>query len=221
MADRGGEERTGSGLQGPGAGVFLRLEGERSDIAGILHNRIGQSLTACLLAIEGGDPVSDEEIRADLIAELVDALKTARELSLRLLPPRFNRGGFVDALHSWLERRRSAGGFEYTLSGSQPEGIVEQHAATLGFRLIQDGVESLLGVQRALDVRVSVSCCGSDVEVNVEARTEAVFESDAWGRDWARVLDDHAALLRGNGARCAWAANDAGLQLTVRLPYGG
>jgi signal transduction histidine kinase len=210
----------GSGLKGPGAGMFSRLEAERTDIAGILHNRIGQSLTACLLAIEPGDMTLDAEVRNDLVAELLDALNSTRELSLRLLVPRFGEGGLVVALESWLDRHRAAGALTYTLAGDQQAIVANQDRAILGFRLIQDGVESLLGLRHTPAVSVFVALRGPEVGLQVDAGVNGPFDSVAWRRQWAGVFDDHAALLRGNGAHCTWSVGGKGVAIALTLPSG-
>ena len=96
--------------------VALRLlaaqEEERRRIARLLHDDLGQTLTAAVLELEyaRGGPDDTPQVIDGVIAELRRLLGDARDLSLALRPARIDEEGLAVALGALASRLSSLRG---------------------------------------------------------------------------------------------------------------
>jgi two-component system sensor histidine kinase UhpB len=200
-----------------GESIALRLLGaqeeERRRIARMLHDDLGQTLTAAVLELEYARTAPDAGAVIDaVLAELRRLLGDARDLSLSLRPALIDEAGLAGALSALASRLQSVRGCGVDLDVRLPAGVPGAAAALAAFRIVQDAAFALAapGVRLA----VSIGLRGRVLRTRVAADRGAVPAPGGAGI----AADDRAALF---GGRARWRRDGAGVVLLAQWPEVG
>ena len=136
------------------------IEAERKQIAGELHDDVGQSLTAVLLATKWiTRRVDDEQILskiADIHQITSQSLDTVRNLSLLLRPAQLDSLGFSPAIKWQMEKLFSIDEINYQIDDKDFVELKDKQAEIVGFRIVQESLTNIVKHARAKNVRVTL-----------------------------------------------------------------
>lgn len=136
------------------------IETERKQIAGELHDDVGQSLTAVLLATKWiTRRVEDEQILskiADIHQITSQTLDTVRNLSLLLRPAQLDSLGFSPAIKWQMEKLFSIDEINYQIDDKDFKELRDKQAEIVGFRIVQESLTNIVKHARAKNVRVTL-----------------------------------------------------------------
>lgn|GEM_PF-5898564 len=164
--------------------LLAARERERRAFAGLLHDEIGQLLTAVKLNL--GDPdLSGLDGRAAtlvgdsrrLVAELVERV---RGLMTDLYPTMLDDLGLADTVRFSLERAGEAGKFRVELNEAGMEQPLPPDVAAAACRVIQEAITNVVQHAAAGEVRVSLRHEGGGL------RFEVVDDGKGFDVDLAR-----------------------------------
>lgn len=182
--------------------LLARQEDERRDIARLLHDDLGQTLTAAVLELEyarggGGDAA---QVIDGVVAELRRLLGASRDFSLALRPALIDEEGLAAALGALASRLASLRGVEVRWSCDTGAVVVPPLVGVCVFRTAQDMLLPRAAGGAALDLQVAVS--GTTLRLVLRApriAPDAVRES---------AIDDRIAATGGRIARQQRAGMD-------------
>lgn len=136
------------------------IEAERKQIAGELHDDVGQSLTAVLLATKWiSRRIEDEKIQSkisDIHQITSQSLDTVRNLSLLLRPAQLDSLGFSPAIKWQMDKLFSIDDIQYEIDDSHFSEIQDKQAEIVGFRVVQESLTNIVKHARAKNVKVSL-----------------------------------------------------------------
>jgi two-component system sensor histidine kinase UhpB len=212
-------------------------ETERRRIAYILHDEIGQALTAVKYNLElaHDDPnlARSTGVLDEGIATLAQLLQQVRTLALDLRPSVLDDLGLVAALRSYLDRLVQRGGLEGTFSveGSQAsrlESVRLPNAVEIAcFRAAQEALTNVLRhaqarhvsmVLRADDDAVTLVIRDDGVGFDLDA---ALAQASAGGSLGLLGMQEQVALAGGQIAITAAPDHGACIEIRFPLPRGG
>jgi two-component system sensor histidine kinase UhpB len=141
-------------------------ESERRRVAQVLHDEIGQTLTALRLALDAARDETDMANRVYALDEgeaIVDRLlQQVRTLARDLRPSVLDDFGLVAALRSYLDRQAERGGFTRSLSIEGSRAAQLESARLPGaveiacFRVTQEALTNVLRHSQADQVRITL-----------------------------------------------------------------
>ena len=144
------------------------IETERKQIAGELHDDVGQSLTAILLATKWVSRRITDEALLEKISDIhmiaSQSLDTVRNLSLLLRPAQLDSLGFSPAIKWQMDKLLSIDGVHYEIDDSGFNELIDKQAEIVGFRIVQESLTNIVKHADAKNVKVKLR---SDDEVLV------------------------------------------------------
>lgn len=136
------------------------IEAERKQIAGELHDDVGQSLTAVLLATKWISRRVDDESILSKISDIhqitSQSLDTVRNLSLLLRPAQLDSLGFSPAIKWQMDKLFSIDDIQYEIDDSHFNEIQDKQAEIVGFRIVQESLTNIVKHARAKNVKVTL-----------------------------------------------------------------
>lgn len=136
------------------------IEAERKQIAGELHDDVGQSLTAVLLATKWiSRRIEDEKILSkisDIHQITSQSLDTVRNLSLLLRPAQLDSLGFSPAIKWQMEKLFSIDNINYEIEDEHFVEVQDKQAEIVGFRIVQESLTNIVKHARAKNVKVTL-----------------------------------------------------------------
>lgn len=177
-------------------------ETERRRIARVLHEDVGQLLTAVRLNLQrlvssdrgGNDPVAGDSIR--LIDE---TLTRVRELSGELRPAVLDDLGLGEAVEWYARRWAARAGYSVVVDESLGETRLPGAVETAGFRIMQQALTNIARHAQAKNVRVELRRAPRTVEL--------------------AIIDDGIGFDVANARIRAQAGESLGLVHMVELAY--
>jgi two-component system sensor histidine kinase UhpB len=207
-------------------------EAERRRIAYVLHDEIGQALTALKfnleLAHDDPEPARGSSALDESIAMVAELLQQVRNLALDLRPSVLDDLGLVAALRSYLDRQAQRGGLEGTfgVEGSQAQRLetsrLPNSVEIACFRTAQEALTNVLRhararhvsiVLRADDDELTLLISDDGVGFDVEA---AQAQALAGGSMGLLGMQEQVALAGGQFAISA--APGQGTRIQIRFP---
>jgi two-component system sensor histidine kinase UhpB len=188
-------------------------EEERRLIARLLHDDLGQTLTAAVLELEYARTAPDAaEVIDAVVAELRRLLGAARDLSLSLRPALLDEEGLGAALGALASRLASVRGATVELACELGAIEVPLATALCAYRIAQDALLPLAAAGAALRLEVRV--------VRGALRLEADGPAPAPGQGGdAGSIADRIAVV-GGSLRATRRAGRAGIVAVLPLPSG-
>lgn len=205
--------------------VIDTQEAERRRLANELHDELGQALTAIKINLQAGAKFkgrSADELNAENISIVEDALQQVRRLALALRPSILDNLGLVPALN-WLGKQaasRSHLVFEF-------QSIVLAHRLapeleTTCFRVAQEAVTNIVRHAHAKHFSITMTQEGHTLAI--------VIRDDGVGMDWSKVrtaalagtsfgvlgMQERAALV--SGELQVYSTPGGGCTLVLRCP---
>jgi NO-binding membrane sensor protein with MHYT domain len=149
--------------------LLAAQEGERRRIARVLHDDVGQLLTAVRLNLQNQTPPGRGE--ATVIGEsigLVDeALTRVRALSVELRPSVLDDLGLGDAVAWFANRQAERAGYAVVVEQTLGDRRLPEAIETAGFRLIQQALTNIARHSKAKHVRILLRRGEREVELTV------------------------------------------------------
>jgi signal transduction histidine kinase len=148
--------------------LLAAQETERRRIARVLHEDIGQLLTAVRLNLQrtpsdGGDSA----VIKDSIGLVDEALKHVRDLSVELRPVVLDDLGLADAVSWYANRQAERAGYDVVVDQDLGEGRLPEPIETAGFRIVQQALTNIARHADAKHVRINLSRQPGRVELSV------------------------------------------------------
>jgi len=175
--------------------LLARQEDERRRIARLLHDDLGQTLTAAVLELEYARGGGDDAVQVidGVVAELRRLLGAARDLSLALRPALIDEEGLAAALGALASRLASLRGAEVRWSCDTGGVQVPPLIGVCAFRTAQDVLRPRAASGALLSLQVTVA--GAMLQVVLRApRIAPDAEREA-------AIDDRIAATGGRIAR--------------------
>lgn len=121
--------------------LLVEQEGERRELSRILHDNIGQSMTAAIINLQmaqmnGGQ--MQPEVLTQTCEVLSDCLNEVREMSLNLRPSQLDELGLNMAVEGYLQRTLTHENEEYEFISTELTERLDPRVETTAFRIIQD-----------------------------------------------------------------------------------
>lgn len=142
------------------------IETERKQIAGELHDDVGQSLTAILLATKWISRRLEDDTLLEKLSDIhliaSQSLDTVRNLSLLLRPAQLDSLGFSPAIKWQMDKLLSIDDIKYEIDDNGFRELQDKQAEIVGFRIIQESLTNIVKHANAKSVKVKLS---SDHEV--------------------------------------------------------
>lgn len=197
--------------------VALRLlaaqEEERRRIARMLHDDLGQTLTAAVLELEYARSAPDAAAVIDaVLGELRRLLGDARDLSLSLRPALIDEAGLDGALTALASRLHSVRGCRVDVDLRLAAGAPDSASALAAFRIVQDAAFALAAPGVALQFAVTLR--GGVLRTRVAADPATIPAPSA-----DRIAAADRAALFGGTAR--WRRQGSGVVLMAQWPQDG
>lgn len=207
----------------------LRLEiqeNERRLLARVLHDQVGQLLTATKLTLQAAQRARSQQSARGLVREsltLVDqCLQQVRSLALELRPSLLDDLGLSAALRWYLDRQGERAGFSVRLEGEIPGSRLPPEIETACYRIIQEAVTNVARHARARNVTVALALANGGLEAVVRddgvgfdvpgARARAA----AGGSFGLLGMEERVSLI--GGRLQVDSAPGQGTRLWVRMP---
>lgn len=187
-------------------GLLQRLEEERTRIAQQIHNELGQSLTAILMAVKRAQRQTDAAHaavgeRLHLAETLLDeTIQTVRRIATDLRPGLLDHFGLGAAVEWQMQQTSARQGWRHQLQVQLDESQVTPMMATVAFRIFQEALATIR--QDDTDsINVNLAMVQDGVTLTIQAGSqEAVFHEQKWP-DLAVVgMYEHAQLIGGRVA---------------------
>ncbi len=136
------------------------IEKERKQIAGELHDDVGQSMTAMILGMNWlrrrvEAPELSKKIE-DMHQIATQSLDKVRNLSLLLRPSQLDTLGFSAAILWQMERLFSVSGIKFELLDDEFVELSDKQAEIVGFRVIQESLTNIVKHAEAKNVKVTL-----------------------------------------------------------------
>jgi signal transduction histidine kinase len=177
-------------------------EAERRRIARVLHDDVGQLLTAVRLNLQRLIPPTrgpDDPIVRDTIALIDDSMTRVRELSGELRPTVLDDLGLGEAVEWYANRQAERAGYALVVDERLGEGRLPGAVETAGFRIVQQALTNIARHAQAKNVEVDLRREERSVEI--------------------AVIDDGIGFDVGDARLRAHAGESLGLVHMVELAY--
>lgn len=172
-----------------------RQEEERRRIARLLHDDLGQTLTAAVLELEyaRGAPEDARGVIDGVVAELRRLLADARDLSLALRPALIDEEGLPGALSALASRVAAVRGAQVDLACALDGTPIPALIGLCAFRTAQDALLDLATPGAYLVLRAETDGALLRIEVRGPAAAGDPARADA--------IDDRVAAVGGSMVR--------------------
>lgn len=200
--------------------LALRLlqdqEDERRRIARMLHDDLGQTLTAAVLELEYAKSAPDgAQVIDATLAQLRRLLGAARDLSLFLRPALIDEEGLEAALGALVSRLSSVRGLQINLT-CRLRRAIPADIGLIAFRIVQDAASALCASAARITIVVRATPAALVLCIDANSRPlDADRENSISMHDRAAMIGGslELRLLRGGGSRI-----QASLPLPVTPP---
>lgn len=146
-------------------------EADRRRIAAVLHDDVGQLLTAIKLTLSSAGASDGGEGAGEAIEEARDltsqALERVRDVTLDLRPAMLDDLGLADTLDWYLRRSAGSAGLQLELDLTGLESRLPSRQETCAFRVVQEAVANVTGHAAASRVAVRVRRAGARLVLEV------------------------------------------------------
>jgi two-component system sensor histidine kinase UhpB len=205
--------------------LLVAQESQRRGIAQILHEDVGQLLTAVRLNLQRITPNEQQSPVVEESLSLVDsALTRIRELSLDLRPRVLDDLGLSAAVSWFATRHAERAGYELSILDNLGQRRLPETIETAAFRITQQALANVARHSRArhvqvvidisprnLDLRITDDGIGFDV-AGARARAEA---GESLG-----VLDMYETAVLAGGTLSLSSTAETGSTVRARFPLG-
>jgi len=179
-------------------------ETERRRIARLLHEDVGQLLTAVRLNLQrliSPDRAADDPVVRDSIGLIDETVTRVRELSGELRPALLDDLGLGEAVEWYANRQASRAGYAVVVDQALGDGRLPEPVETAGFRIVQQALTNIARHAQATKVQI-------------------VLRQDQKGVELA-VIDDGIGFDVGDARMRAQAGESLGLVHMMELAYMG
>jgi signal transduction histidine kinase len=145
-------------------------ETERRRIARILHEDVGQLLTAVRLNLQrltSTDRGGDDPVVRDSIGLIDETVTRVRELSGELRPTVLDDLGLGEAIEWYAGRQAARAGYSVVVDESLGETRLPEPVETAGFRIVQQALTNIARHARAKNVHIEMLRDPRSVEIVV------------------------------------------------------
>jgi signal transduction histidine kinase len=145
-------------------------ETERRRIARLLHEDVGQLLTAVRLNLQrltSPDRGADDPVVRDSIALIDDTVTRVRELSGELRPTLLDDLGLGEAVEWYANRQAERAGYDLVVDQGLGAGRLPGSVETAGFRIVQQALTNIARHAQAKSVQIVLRRDAKNVELAV------------------------------------------------------
>jgi signal transduction histidine kinase len=143
-------------------------ETERRRIARVLHDDVGQLLTALRLNLERlALPEKDRSVARDSIGLVDEALTRVRALSVELRPSVLDDLGLAAALAWYANRQAERAGYSVVVDQDVGERRLPEPIETAGFRIVQQALTNIARHARATNVIIALRRNARTIELTI------------------------------------------------------
>jgi signal transduction histidine kinase len=177
-------------------------ETERRRIARVLHEDVGQLLTAVRLNLQrliSADHTGDDPVLRDSIGLIDETVTHVRELSGELRPALLDDLGLGRAVEWYASRQAARTGYEVVVDESLGDGRLPEPVETAGFRIVQQALTNIARHAQAKTVQIELRRDPKSVEL--------------------AVVDDGIGFDVGDARTRAQAGESLGLVHMMELAY--
>lgn len=139
--------------------LLIEQEDERRHLSRILHDNIGQSLTAAIINLQMGQ-MNGGQMEPEVLEQtsqiLSDCLNEVREMSLNLRPSQLDELGLNMAVEGYLQRTLAHEHEEYEFIADDLTDRLDPRVETTAFRIIQDLVSVCRNAANALHLIIQL-----------------------------------------------------------------
>ncbi|HYH32234.1 MAG TPA: sensor histidine kinase [Pseudonocardia sp.] len=213
MIDRLEAERTASS-----AHALAAQEGERQRIARELHDEIGQSLTAVLLALKRTADRAPADLRAELhaVQETVRAsLDEVRQVARRLRPGVLEDLGLHSALSALVTEFTETAGVPVVRRSDGPLPELDGDVELVVYRIAQEGLTNVARHARASRVELALDGTDDTVTLSITDDGRGGVSHEGAG---IRGMRERALLIGADLAVTSDPERGTDVRLTVPLP---
>ena len=148
--------------------LLAAQETERRRIARVLHEEVGQLLTALRLNLQRAGPDrGDGGVIKDSIGLIDEALKHVRDLSVELRPVVLDDLGLADAVAWYANRHAERAGYDVVVDQHLGEGRLPEPIETASFRIVQQALTNIARHADAKHVHIVLNRQPDSVELSV------------------------------------------------------
>jgi signal transduction histidine kinase len=149
--------------------LLAAQETERRRIARVLHEDVGQLLTALRLNLQRTLPDrGDGAVIRDSIGLIDEVLQRVRDLSVELRPVVLDDLGLADAVTWYANRQAERAGYDVVVDQDLGEARLPEPIETAGFRIVQQALTNVARHAKATRVRIILRREPGRVELSVE-----------------------------------------------------
>ena len=203
-------------------------EAERRRIARVLHEDVGQLLTAVRLDLQRLDAV-EPAARAPIIADsigLVDqAMDTIRDLSVSLRPSVLDDLGLAAAVDWLLQRQAERAGYRGTLDDRLGETSIPDPVATAAYHVLREALTNIARHARAEQVWVELRSNHRFMSMTVRDDGAGFVVQEAQRRaergTSLGILDMRETVARAGGTLTISSIPGDGASVTAVFPVDG
>jgi signal transduction histidine kinase len=148
--------------------LLAAQESVRRRIARLLHEDVGQLLTAVRLNLERlTAPRGEARVIGDSIVLVDEALKHVRDLSVELRPTVLDDLGLAEAVEWYANRQAERAGYTVVVEQNLGDGRLPEAIETAAFRIVQQALTNIARHAHAKRVNIILHRDGRAVELKV------------------------------------------------------
>jgi NO-binding membrane sensor protein with MHYT domain len=206
--------------------LLAAQESERRRIARVLHDDVGQLLTALRLNLQrlGARAEPERALVAESVALVDETLGRVRALSLELRPSVLDDLGLGDAVAWFANRQAERAGYAVVVEQGLGEDRLPEAVETAGFRIVQQALINIARHARARNVQIALHRHPRAVDLAVVDDGIGFDVRDARRRSQAGeslgLLDMTELAKLAGGILTIASAQGRGTTVRVRFPLG-
>jgi signal transduction histidine kinase len=205
--------------------LLAAQESQRRGIAQILHEDVGQLLTAVRLNLQRINPSERQSAVVEESLSLVDsALTRIRELSLDLRPRVLDDLGLSAAVSWFATRHAERAGYELSIQDNLGQRRLPEAIETAAFRVSQQALGNVARHSRARHVQVALDLNTRSLDLSVTDDGIGFDVAGARARAEAGeslgVLDMNETAVLAGGTLSISSTAETGTTVRVRFPLG-
>jgi PAS domain S-box-containing protein len=150
--------------------ILETQEAERRRVAHELHDELGQALTAIKINLQLGDRLqnqSPDELNAENLRIVDDALQQVRRLALALRPSMLDDLGLLPALRWMAGQSAERSGYTVEFDTAIIGGRLALEIETACFRIVQESLTNIARHAQAQHVKIALHRTGGVLELSV------------------------------------------------------
>jgi len=151
--------------------VLEAQETERRRVAHELHDELGQALTAIKINLQASERFQDQspqELNAENIRIVEDALQQVRRLALALRPSMLDDLGLIPALRWIADQTATRSGFVVHFHPAIPEARLPPAIETACFRIVQEALTNIARHSQAKHVDIGLHYDGDALVLDMQ-----------------------------------------------------